>query len=107
MISLLSAAAASAASPPAYLQFLPLVAMAVIFYFLILRPQMKRQKEHQQRLSGLQKGDQVVTAGGIVAKIVRLDDHYVDLELAPGVRVKAVRSTLGDVVPQGSAAAND
>jgi preprotein translocase subunit YajC len=45
----------------------------------------------------------VVTAGGIVAKIVRLDDHYVDLELAPGVRVKAVRSTLGEVVPPGSA----
>lgn len=101
MLSLLSAAAANAASPPAYLQFLPLVAMAVIFYFLILRPQMKRQKEHQQRLAGLQKGDQVVTAGGLIGKIVRIDDAYVDLELAPNVRVKAVRSTLGEVVPPG------
>ncbi|NKJ41579.1 MULTISPECIES: preprotein translocase subunit YajC [unclassified Novosphingobium] len=107
MLTLLSAAAANAGSPPAYLQFLPLVAMAVIFYFLILRPQMKRQKEHQQRIAGLQKGDQVITAGGLVAKVVRIDDHYVDLELAPNVRVKAVRSTLGEVVQPGDKAAND
>jgi preprotein translocase subunit YajC len=107
MISLLSAAAANAASPPAYLQFLPLVAMAVIFYFLILRPQMKRQKEHQQRIATLQKGDQVITAGGLLGKVVRIDDHYVDLEIAPNVRVKAVRSTLGDIVQPGDKAAND
>ncbi|KPF55370.1 preprotein translocase subunit YajC [Novosphingobium capsulatum] len=107
MLSLLSAAAANAASPPAYLQFLPLVAMAVIFYFLILRPQMKRQKEHQQRLAALQKGDSVITAGGLLGKIVRIDDAYVDLELAPGVRVKAVRSTLGEIVQPGDKPAND
>lgn len=100
--------AAPAAEPPAYMSFLPLVGMAVIFWFLILRPQMKRQKEHQTKIAGLKKGDQVVTAGGLIGKVIKLDEHYVDLELGPNVRVKAVRSTLGDIVPpHAGAAAND
>ena len=106
----LSAAAATASSqaPPAWLQFLPLVAMGVIFWFLIIRPQMRRQKEHAAKVAGLQKGDQVVTAGGLIAKVLRVDDHYVDLELAPNVKVKAVKSTIGDIVPPGSSQpAND
>ncbi|MCW1384102.1 preprotein translocase subunit YajC [Novosphingobium sp. KCTC 2891] len=110
MLSLLSAAApvAAATEPPAYLQFLPLVAMAGVFYFLILRPQMRRQKDHQTKLSALQKGDQVVTAGGLLAKVIKVDENTVDLELAPNVRVKAVKSTIGDIVPPGgAAAAND
>ena len=108
MLSFLSAAATSANEPPAYLQFMPLVAMAVVFYFLILRPQMRRQKDHQARIAGLQKGDQVVTAGGLIGKVVKIDETTVDLELAPNVKVKAVRSTLGEVVPPaGAAAAND
>ena len=57
--------AAPAAEPPAYMSFLPLVGMAVIFWFLILRPQMKRQKEHQTKIAGLKKGDQVVTEGAV------------------------------------------
>ena len=59
-------AAATAEAPPAWLQFLPLVAMGFIFWFLIIRPQMRRQKEHQAKVSSLKKGDQVVTAGGLV-----------------------------------------
>ena len=103
-----AAAAASPQSPPAWLQFLPLVAMGVIFWFLIIRPQMRRQKEHAAKVAGLQKGDQVVTAGGLIAKVLRVDDHYVDLELAPNVKVKAVKSTIGDIVPPGSSQpAND
>lgn len=109
MLNLLAAAApAAAAEPPAYLQFLPLVAMAAIFYFLILRPQMRRQKEQQVKIAGLKKGDSVVTAGGLIAKVIKVDDQTVDLELGPNVRVKAVRATLGDVLPpSGSAPAND
>lgn len=109
MLNFLAAAAAPvAAEPPAYLQFLPLVAMAAIFYFLILRPQMRRQKEQQAKIAGLQKGDQVVTAGGLIAKVLRVDDQTVDLELGPNVRVKAVRATLGDVIPPtGTTPAND
>ena len=110
LIDLLAAAApvVAAAEPPAYLQFLPLVAMAAIFYFLILRPQMRRQKEQQTKIAGLKKGDSVVTAGGLIAKVIKVDEQTVDLELGPNVRVKAVRATLGDVMPpSGSAPAND
>lgn len=103
-----AAPATAAAEPPVYLQFLPLVAMAVIFYFLILRPQMRRQKDQQAKIAGLKKGDQVVTAGGLLAKVIKVDEQIVDLELAPNVRVRAVRATIGDVMPPaGSAPAND
>ncbi|MXP13772.1 preprotein translocase subunit YajC [Altererythrobacter confluentis] len=101
------AAAASAEAPPAWLQFAPLVGMGLIFWFLIIRPQMRRQKDHQAKIGGLKKGDQVVTAGGLIAKVVRVDDVYADLELAQGVRVKAVKSTIGDIVPPAGSAAND
>ena len=110
LLSLLAAAAPAAApaEPPAYLQFLPLIAMAGIFYFLILRPQMRRQKEQQVKIAGLKKGDQVVTAGGLIGKVIKVEDQTVDLELGPNVRVRAVRATLGDVLPPaGSAPAND
>ena len=101
-------AAATAEAPPAWLQFLPLLAMGVIFWLLIIRPQMRRQKEHQARVSSLKKGDQVVTAGGLVGKVVRVDDQFVDLELGQGVKVKAVKATIGDIIaPSGGKAAND
>ncbi|EGD58784.1 protein translocase subunit yajC [Novosphingobium nitrogenifigens DSM 19370] len=113
LLSVLDVAAAQTAGgatsePPAYIQFLPLVAMAVIFYFLILRPQMKRQKDHQLKISELKKGDQVVTAGGLLAKVIKVEDNTVELEIAPNVKVRAVKSTLGEIVPPGGApAAND
>lgn len=101
-------AAATAEAPPAWVQFLPLVAMAAVFWFLILRPQMKRQKDLQTKLGGIKKGDQVLTGGGLLAKVIKVDEHYVELELAANVKVKAVKSTIADVVPPaGSAPAND
>ena len=101
-------AAATGEAPPAWLQFLPLVAMGVIFWLLIIRPQMRRQKQHQAKVAALKKGDQVVTAGGLVGKVLRVDEHYVDLELGTNVKVKAVKATIGDIVPPGSAQpAND
>ncbi len=101
------AAGAAAGSPPGWIQFLPIIGMIAIFWFLIIRPQMKRQKDHQKKIAGIQKGDQVVTAGGIVGKVVRVDDVYADIEIAQGVRVKTVKSTIGDIVPPGGNAAND
>jgi preprotein translocase subunit YajC len=90
------------------MSFLPLVAMGFIFWFLILRPQMRQQKEHKAKIAALKKNDMVVTAGGLIGKVVKLDDHYVELELAPNVKVKAVRGTLGDIIPPvGSTPAND
>ncbi|WIW95248.1 preprotein translocase subunit YajC [Altererythrobacter rubellus] len=101
------AAAASADAPPAWIQWLPIIGMILIFWFLIIRPQMKRQKEHQQKIEAIKKGDQVVTAGGLVGKVHKVDDTYVELDIAQGVRVKAVKSTIGDIIPPGGSAAND
>jgi preprotein translocase subunit YajC len=107
MLDILTAAA-SAEAPPAWMQFLPLVGMGLIFWFLIIRPQMKRQKEHQAKVAGLKKGDQVVTAGGLVGKIVKVDEDYADIDLGGGTRVKAVKATIGDVIPPaGAKPAND
>jgi len=108
MLDILSAAAAGAGSPPAWISWLPILGMVVIFWFLIIRPQMRQQKEHRAKIAALQKGDQVVTAGGLIGKVLKVDDHYVDLELGQGVKVKAVKSTIGDIIPPGGAApAND
>ena len=98
-------AATGAAPPPAWISWLPIVGMILIFWFLIIRPQMKRQKEHQAKIGGLKKGDRVVTAGGLVGKIVAVRDDEVDIELGRDVRVTAVKSTIGDVV--GPKASND
>ncbi|MEM7667203.1 MAG: preprotein translocase subunit YajC [Pseudomonadota bacterium] len=108
MFDILAAAGAGAAdAPPAWLNWLPIVGMVVIFWFLIIRPQMKRQKEHQEKVSGLKKGDQVVTAGGLVGKVAKVDDTYVEIDIAKDVRVKAVKHTIGDIIPPGGTPAND
>lgn len=107
MIDFLAAAAGGAGAPPGWVQFLPIIGMVVIFWFLIIRPQMKRQKEHQLKISALKKGDSVVTAGGLVGKVVKVDDTFVELDLAQGVRVKAIKQTIGDVMQPGGTPAND
>lgn len=101
-----SAAGAGAA---AFVQFLPLVLIFVIFYFLLIRPQQKRMKEHRQLIEAVKKGDTVVTGGGLIGKVVRVEESEVEIELAQNVRVRAVKSTLTDVRPLGGAAkpAND
>jgi preprotein translocase subunit YajC len=101
------AAAGAAAAPPVWVTWLPIVGMVAIFWFLLIRPQMRQQKEHRTKVAGLKKGDQVITAGGLVGKVLRVDEHYVDLELGQGVKVKAVKSTIGDIVPPGGTPAND
>lgn len=106
ILTLLSAAATTGAAdgPPAWVQFLPLVGMVGVMYFLFLRPQMNQQKAHKAKVEGLKKGDQVLTGGGFVGKVVKVDDHYADIELAPGLKVKAVKSTITDVItPTGPA----
>jgi preprotein translocase subunit YajC len=106
MLDFLAAGAAGSA-PPGWVQFLPIIGMVVIFWFLIIRPQMQRQKQHQAKVAGLKRGDQVVTAGGLVGKVVKVDDEYAEIELAQGVRVKAVKSTIGDILAPGGKPAND
>ncbi len=106
MLDLLAAGSAASA-PPGWLQFLPIVGMVAIFWFLIIRPQMRQQKAHREKVAGVKKGDQVITAGGLLGKVTKVDDQYAEIEIAQGVRVKAVKSTIGDIVPPGGAAAND
>lgn len=100
-------AAAPAGAAPAWVSILPLVAIFIIFYFLLIRPQQKRMKLHQEKISAVKRGDQVVTGGGLMGKVVKADDDYVEIDLGGGVKVKAVKSTIADIVPPGGKAAND
>ena len=85
-------AAGNAAPPAAGLaSFVPLILIFVVFYFLLIRPQQKKAKEHQQMLDSLRKGDEVITQGGIYGKITGLTDTVVTLEVADGVRIKVNR----------------
>lgn len=112
-LDLLSAAAAGAHQPSGMETFvtspIPMMIMVVvIFWFLILRPQMRQQKEQKAKIAGIKKGDQVLTAGGLLGKVLKVDEHYAELELGPNVKVKALKSTISDVIPPtGSAPAND
>jgi preprotein translocase subunit YajC len=75
--------------------FIPLILMFVIFYFLLIRPQQKKTKEHRQMIADLKKGDRVVTSGGIHGRITGLDDQTLTVEIADKVRVKVARSNVG------------
>jgi preprotein translocase subunit YajC len=103
---MLSAAATSGAAP-GWTGFLPIIGMVAIFWFLLIRPQMRQQKQHREKVAGVKKGDQVVTAGGLVGKVTKVDDDYAEIEIAQGVKVKAVKSTIGDIIPAGGKPAND
>lgn len=104
-----AAGGAAAAGPEAMLiQFLPLIALVALFYFLMIRPQQKRMKQHQQMLAALKRGDTVVLSSGMIGKIVRVEDKEVGVEIATGVTVKVVKSMVADVRAKGEpAAAND
>jgi preprotein translocase subunit YajC len=72
-------------------QFLPLILLFAIFYFLIIRPQQKQQKEHKAMLDSLAKGDRIVTSGGLIAKIVKVEEDFIKIELSDGVLAKLER----------------
>ncbi|WP_084582769.1 preprotein translocase subunit YajC [Sphingomonas azotifigens] len=85
----------------------PLVLIFVVFYFLMIRPQQKRMKTLQDSLKAVKKNDTVVTAGGLIGKVTRVDETEVEIELAPNVKVRAIKSTLAEVRPLGAKPAND
>jgi len=95
-------AAAPAGGAAFFMQMVPLIAIFVIFYFLLIRPQQKRMKQHRAMIEGAKKGDQVVTGGGLIGKVTKVEDQYVEVEIAPNVKVKAVKSTLSDITPSGT-----
>jgi preprotein translocase subunit YajC len=82
--------------------FIPIILMFVIFYFLLIRPQQKRQKEHRNMIGNLKKGDRIITSGGLHGRITGIDDTTVTLEIADKVRVKVARSNIGGMVQPGS-----
>lgn len=82
---------------------LPLVLMFVVLYFVMIRPQMKRQKEHRSMVEALAKGDEVATAGGILGRVVDLDEQFLFIEIASGVKVQIQRSAVVQVLPKGTA----
>jgi preprotein translocase subunit YajC len=84
------------------MSMLPLVLMFVVLYFVMIRPQMKKQKEHKAMIDAIAKGDEVVTVGGVLGKVSKLGDNYVGLEVASGVEVQIQRSAVVQVLPRGS-----
>ena len=83
-------------------QLVPILLMFVIFYFLLLRPQQQRMKTHREMVANIRRGDTVVTAGGIVAKVTKvLDDRELEVEIAPNTRVRLIRGTVTEVRTKG------
>lgn len=95
-------AGAAAGQPSMTGQLIMLGIFALVFYFLLLRPQMKRQKEHKNLMDALQKGDEVVFAGGLLGTITKVDGEFAVVELANGVEVKVQRSSVVATLPKGT-----
>ena len=91
-------AAGQAPAGAAFLQFVPIILIFAIMYFLMIRPQQNKLKAHQKMVEALRRGDQVVTAGGIIGKVAKVHDNgEIDIEIASGVTVRVVRSTIATV----------
>ena len=89
-------------------QFLPLIALVALFYFLMIRPQQRRMKAHQQAISAIKRGDVVVLPSGVIGKVVRVEDTEIGVEIATGVTVKVRKSMISEVEARGTPApAND
>jgi preprotein translocase subunit YajC len=99
-ISTAHAQGAPQADPFGFL--LPMLVIFGAFYFLLIRPQQKRQKAHTQLVAGLSVGDEVLTAGGILGKVTAVSDHYATLNIAENVEIKIQKSTVSAVVPKGT-----
>ena len=94
-------AASQGSAAGSFLSIAPLILIFVAFYFLMIRPQQKRMKTLQATIGSMKKGDTVVTAGGLVGKVVSVDDVYANVEIAPTVKVKVVKATIVEVQPLG------
>ncbi len=88
-------------------QFLPFIAIFVLFYFLLIRPQQKRAKEHAALISAVKRGDTVVLSSGMIGKVTRVEDAEVNVEISPSVNVRVVKSMIADVRNRTAIAAND
>jgi preprotein translocase subunit YajC len=107
LVSPAYAQASGAGGGDVFVSLLPLVLIFIVFYFLLIRPQQQKMKQHKAMLEALKKGDQVLTGGGIVGKVTRVDpDGMVMVEIAQGVQVKVLKGTISDVMSKPAPAAN-
>ena len=88
-------------------QIFPLILIFVIFYFLLIRPQQRRMKQHQQMIMDVKPRDTAVTTGGLIGKVTKVDETEIELEIAANTRVRVVKSMLSEIRPHGTKAAND
>jgi len=95
-------AAAPGGTESTLLSLLPLLLMFVVLYFIMIRPQMKRQKEHKAMIEALAKGDEVVVAGGLIGRVAKLGDSILDIEVASGVEIQVQRVSVVQVLPKGT-----
>ena len=100
----ISDAMAASAQPQgdALMGFLPLVVIFVVFYFLLIRPQSKKAEEHREMVAALAKGDEVVTSGGMLGKISKVGENFVELDIAEGITVKIQRQAVSNLMPKGT-----
>ena len=98
---------APSSSASAFMSFAQMILIFVIFYFLLIRPQQKRMKAHQTMIAGAQVRDTVVTNGGLVGKVTKVEEHELEIEIAQGVKVRVIKSMLADIRKHGAKAAND
>lgn len=103
LISTAHAQTAAAADPfGGFMQLLPIILMFVVLYFLMIRPQMKRAKEHKALVEGLTKGDEVVTGGGIAGRVTKVSDSFIGLEIADAVEIQVQKQAVTLVLPRGT-----
>ena len=101
-ISSAFAQAPAAGGDAGLMSFLPIILMFVLLYFLMIRPQMKRTKEHKAMVEALQKGDEVITAGGVLGKITSVSDAYVTVEIAANIEVSVQKGAVQTLLPKGT-----
>lgn len=101
MIDTALAQAGAGGGPPAFVSFLPLFLVLAVFYFLLIRPQQQKAKEHQATLDALKRNDEIVTGGGLYGRVVAINDDVVTVEIAPKVQVRVSRPTISGVVTAG------
>ena len=106
-LTLAAAAAAPGGAAAFFVNMFPLILIFVIFYFLMIRPQAKRAKEHRAELEAIKKGDDVITGGGIRGRVTKVTDDEAEVEVAPTVRIRVIKSTISNVVKPKTKPAND
>jgi len=102
-----AAGAAPSGAAGFMVQMFPLLLIFVIFYFLLIRPQQRRMKQHRDLIGAVKKNDVAITGGGVIGKVVKVDENEVELEIASGVKIKVVKALLSDIRPHGAKPAND